>query len=131
MTDDLIERLRALTDENFGELDQFSTWGREMVAAADALEAQARRISELSEAIGLLTTLKPDMEIDANSPVNMAAQIVAYVDARIAELEAALKPFADAGRFTKTYEYSEDTEMAIHFTYANLSKAHKVYYGEK
>ena len=60
-------------------------------SCADALETQAKRIAELSEAIGLLTTLKPDMEIDANSPVNMAAQIVAHVDARIAELEAESK----------------------------------------
>jgi hypothetical protein len=52
-------------------------------------------------------------------------------DARIAELEAALKPFADAGSFTKTYEYSEDTEMAIPFTWGQLRAAHAAYLGEK
>ena len=77
----LIERLR----------DADNCYYRDSQEAADALEAQARRIAELSEAIGLLTTLKPDMEIDANNPVNMATQIVAHVDARIEELKAALR----------------------------------------
>lgn len=66
-----------------------------MIVSKDDLKwqvnQQAARIAELSKAVGLLTTLKPDMEIDANNPVNMATQIVAHVDARIAELEAESK----------------------------------------
>jgi hypothetical protein len=81
--------------------------------AADALEAKDRRISELRK------------EADMMHSEYKTAR------ARIAELKAALKPFADAGSFTKTYEYSEDTEMAIPFTWGQLRAARAAYLGEK
>jgi hypothetical protein len=89
-------------------------------AAADALEAQARRIAELEE-----------WNLQLQSPVVMQDMLIEKLRARIAELKAALKPFADAGSFTKTYEYSEDTEMAIPFTWGQLRTAHAAYLGEK
>lgn len=63
---DLIKRLRDLTDENFGDLDPFSNWGREMVIAADVIEHLMSEIDVLDDA------WKRDKD-------------------RIAELEAALK----------------------------------------
>ena len=46
------------------------------------------RISELSQAVGLITTLKPTMVMDADHPLEMAKEVAEYVTARIAELEA-------------------------------------------
>ncbi len=51
----------------------------------DALNA---RIAELSQAVGLITTLKPTMVMDADHPLEMAKEVAEYVTARIAELEA-------------------------------------------
>ena len=47
------------------------------------------RISELSQAVGLITTLKPTMVMDVDHPLDMAKEVEAYVTARIAGLEAA------------------------------------------
>jgi len=46
------------------------------------------RIAELSQAVGLITTLKPTMVMDADHPLEMAKEVAEYVNARIAELEA-------------------------------------------
>ena len=46
------------------------------------------RIAELSQAVGLITTLKPTMVMDVDHPLDMAKEVEAYVTARIAELEA-------------------------------------------
>ena len=51
----------------------------------DALHA---RISELSQAVGLITTLKPTMVMDTEHPLDMAKEVVEYVTVHIAELEA-------------------------------------------
>ena len=45
------------------------------------------RIAELSQAVGLITTLKPTMVMDVDHPLDMAKEVEAYVTARIAELE--------------------------------------------
>ena len=47
-------------------------------------------ISELSQAVGLITTLKPTMEMDADHPLDMAKEVEAYVTARITKLEATI-----------------------------------------
>ena len=46
------------------------------------------RIAELSQAVGLITTLKPTMVMDANHPLDMVREVAEHVTARIAELEA-------------------------------------------
>ena len=46
------------------------------------------RIAELSQAVGLITTLKPTMVMDANHPLDMVREVGEHVTARIAELEA-------------------------------------------
>jgi hypothetical protein len=51
------------------------------------------RISELSQAVGLITTLKPTMVMDTEHPLDMAKEVEAYVTARIAELEAESERF--------------------------------------
>ena len=50
----------------------------------DRLEA---RIAELSQAVGLITTLKPTMLMDTEHPLDMAKEVAEHVTARIAELE--------------------------------------------
>lgn len=55
----------------------------------DTLNAAEARIAELSQAVGLITTLKPTMVMDVDHPLDMAKEVEAYVTARIAELEAA------------------------------------------
>lgn len=66
--------------------------------AADMLEARGKRIdeiestlidkevriSELYTALGLLSTLHPDMEVNIDNPVEMADNIVAHVEGRVA-----------------------------------------------
>ena len=46
-----------------------------------------KRIAELSQAVGLITTLKPTMVMDTEHPLEMAKEVAEYVTARIAELE--------------------------------------------
>ena len=50
-----------------------------------------RRIADLSQALGLITTLKPTMVMDADHPLDMAKEVVEYMTARIAELETERK----------------------------------------
>jgi fructose-bisphosphate aldolase class 1 len=45
------------------------------------------RIAEFSQAVGLITTLKPTMVMDANHPLDMVREVAEHVTARIAELE--------------------------------------------
>ncbi len=52
------------------------------------LKNKNTRIAELSQAVGLITTLKPTMVMDADHPLEMAKEVAEYVNARIAELEA-------------------------------------------
>ena len=54
----------------------------------DALNAAESRIVELSQAVGLMTTLKPTMVMDTDHPLDMAKEVAEYVNTRIAELEA-------------------------------------------
>ena len=59
-------------------------WNRRPIE--DALNA---RIAELSQAVGLITTLKPTMVMGTEHPLDMAKEVVEYVNARIAKLEEA------------------------------------------
>ena len=68
------------TDPMIFTCDQWNTRPIE-----DALHA---RIAELSQAVGLITTLKPTMVMDANHPLDMVREVGEHVTARIAELEA-------------------------------------------
>lgn len=56
-------------------------------------------IAELSQALGLITTLKPTMVMDADHPLEMAKEVVEYVTARIAELEALVERLIEAGNW--------------------------------
>ena len=49
------------------------------------------RVSELCIALGLLTTLNPDLEIHIDDPVEMAEKVVAHVEGCIKELEDELQ----------------------------------------
>ena len=56
-------------------------------AILNELDMLRNRIAELSQAVGLITTLKPTMVMDADHPLEMAKEVVEHVTARIAELE--------------------------------------------
>lgn len=60
-----------------------------IVGVETALAKAKARIVELSQAVGLITTLKPTMVMDTEHPFDMAKEVAEYVNARIAELEAA------------------------------------------
>ena len=45
-------------------------------------------IAILSQAVGLITTLKPTMVMDIEHPLDMAKEVAEYVTTRIADLEA-------------------------------------------
>ena len=53
---------------------------------ADVYTLKAR-VAELSQTVGLITTLKPTMVMDVDHPLDMAKEVVEHVTARIAELE--------------------------------------------
>lgn len=44
------------------------------------IESLQTRLGGFAEALGMLTTLKPDLEMDINHPVEMASAIVGYVN---------------------------------------------------
>ena len=54
---------------------------------ADVYTLKAR-VAELSQTVGLITTLKPTMVMDVDHPLDMAKEVVEHVTARIAKLEA-------------------------------------------
>ena len=87
MTDTIQEQLRdeaAYRKKNEGILESLEE------LAADEIERLERELAEANEAIGLLTTLAPQVEIDPDHPLNMAKEIVRVVaekDKRIEELE--------------------------------------------
>lgn len=55
------------------------------------------RISELSQAVGLITTLKPTMVMDTEHPLDMAKEVAEYVTVRIAELERLVDELVNIG----------------------------------
>ena len=81
--------------------------------AADALEAQARRISELESMIA----------------VHRLAVDVDALKARIAELKAALRPFAEHIAEAEWEQYNYNTRVAVRL--ADLRAARAAYLGEK
>lgn len=95
MTDDLIKSLRR------GEDEGVDGWWSTMAEAADALEVQARRIAELRKEADMMhseyKTARARIEdLEKMIAVHRLAVDIDALKARIAELEAALKPFADA-----------------------------------
>ena len=105
MTDDLIARLRAVAIRpDIGELGLFE--------AADALEAQARRIAELESMIA----------------VHRLAVDVDALKARIAELKAALNRLHEAAR---DINENEMTFTERDWWLDELRAARAAYRGEK
>jgi len=122
LTDDLIARLRE---------DDPATWPP-CDEAADALEAQARRIAELETEIGkhvmrvfALMDLLPDATLCGELQEATARRH--EMPARIAELEAALKPFADVADYTKTWAENEKAPVPVFC----LRAVRAAYLGEK
>lgn len=131
MTDyaDLIARLRGKPPTN-STLDRYE--------AADALEAQARRIAHLEEMFnGWRDEARKAhariAELEANAvfwqkDALHTLKIKNEGDARIAELKAALKPFADCGVWDG---YKDEEVFKLGFKIADLRAARAAYLGEK
>lgn len=73
----------------------------------DYYKQELARIAELSQAVGLITTLKPTMVMDTEHPLDMAKEVVEYVTVRIAELETKI-------RHNALWQASEDAEERAH-----------------
>ena len=77
------------------------------VAANDATAFQAEierlraEVEPLRIALGLLTTIKPTMEIDITDPVGMAQQIAAHVAEEIERLDGVLLEYSDVLRLLR------------------------------
>ena len=63
---------------------------------ADVYTLKAR-VAELSQTVGLITTLKPTMVMDVDHPLDMAKEVVEHVTVRIAELEELVDELVDSG----------------------------------
>ncbi len=79
--DALQARIANIEQANRGWCEQYSHELYENIKSA-------YRLAELSQALGLITTLKPTMVMDTDHPLDMAKEVEVYVSARIAELEA-------------------------------------------
>lgn len=77
------------------------------------------RIAELEQAVGLITTLKPTMVMDADHPLEMAKEVTEYVNTRIAELKEYISQLIEIGnRFDDGYEhysFAEQTPALVKF----------------
>lgn len=135
MSDDLIARLRDHVNHRGGPSIEGGSWAM-MLTAADALEAQAKEIEELKKELNA-------WHESANWPEKSPGQM----RARIAELEAALKPFeeksskslADAEKLAANegYELPDDQTAediyawALALTWGDLRAARAKLNGEK
>lgn len=83
------DSLKALVDY-IAELEKALNIDADLTVAGLRVELAmaTARIAELSQAVGLITTLKPTMVMDVDHPLDMAKEVEAYVTASIAELEA-------------------------------------------
>jgi hypothetical protein len=83
------DSLKALVDY-IAELEKALNIDADLTVAGLRVELAmaTARIAELSQAVGLITTLKPTMVMDVDHPLDMAKEVEAYVTARIAELKA-------------------------------------------
>ena len=73
---------------NHNALWQASVDAEERAHLEKLVSSLKARIAELSQAVGLITTLKPTMVMDTEHPLDMAKEVAEYVTARIGELEA-------------------------------------------
>lgn len=101
---DEVERIRDLADDRDAWKHKADTLGgdlnriRSLVPTAsdeqttfDAVQAELQRLRaelvQFRQAIGLMATAKPDMQVDANDPIGMAHQVVEVVEQLRAEVE--------------------------------------------
>ena len=111
---DAIEALQGLveryeSEKDVHEYEQKTLWA--------CVEGQGKRIAELEE----------QLETADNTSIAMRDMLIEKLDTRIRELEAALKPFADA---SDLHLGSDDMSIAFRIIIGNLRQARKVL-GEK
>lgn len=124
MTEDLIAHLKETAGYNYGLYQK---------KCADALEAKDRRIAELEHQVkdyhGQL--------IGSNSDMAALVEIRKRDADRIAELTAALKPFADYSVavdwevFTPEMHFARSLKFPCDILYGDLRAARAAYLGEK
>lgn len=96
----------------------------DILAAADALEAQAKEIKTCQQTELTYITRVADMQREYSG-------MQAKLEARIAELKAVLKPFAFREPFQLNLENGEDSVMAIAVFENDQASARAALKGEK
>jgi hypothetical protein len=91
--DTLNARIAELEEENDRLQDG---WFRDETICPDGslrpkVSDLLNRIAELSQAVGLITTMKPTMVMDANHPLDMVREVGEHVNAQVVALTAALR----------------------------------------
>lgn len=111
-------------------LPQYRSASRDDVAAAvDREMALREQVSTVTQAVGLATTIKGDMEIDVTDPIGMMQHVVAYVESLRQQLALAF----EAGRVVEREECAkvcvderlEDAELDVYMVY-NMAVKHCV-----
>ena len=77
----------SLYEEGYKLQQRIAELEAEVTKCHELQDSYCDRIAELSQAVGLITTLKPTMVMDANHPLDMVREVAEHVTARIAELE--------------------------------------------
>ena len=88
-----LKKIERLTDELADALKNESHYAKEIIEKDKRIEELKLEMGQWVRAVGLLTTMKPDLEIDAEHPGLMAREIFKWVaekDKRIESLEQAL-----------------------------------------
>jgi hypothetical protein len=112
MTDytDLIERLRDKAFKRCGPTMEAVHTKTDEWKSADALEAQARRIEHLHNDMKFMDGKNDELR----ALLENDRYTIDELRARIAELEAALRPFADVADYTKTWAENEKAPVPIY-----------------
>lgn len=92
--------------EHQADPDAVAAWRSIMKLVDD----EAREATAYREALGLLTTLKPTLEMRPDDPAGMASDIVEYVKDRLAELQLELDTARNEAHEAANAELSVDLE---------------------
>jgi len=86
--DEQLQWIRNAVNGNAKFRNSEPPYSEEEELAREIMQMHAR-IAELSQAVGLITTLKPTMVMDADHPLDMAKEVVEYVSTIITNTQQA------------------------------------------
>lgn len=118
MIDSIIKYGEILDERARAKKDGYFFYNGEYLSPEDVavrLTEYKDKIAELSQAVGLITTLKPTMVMDVDRPLDMAKEVTEYVTARIAELEAKVAEQKAFSQYQHLWQQGEDAEERAYF----------------